>query len=84
MGHHDFKASNGWFNNLLIVENQQTSKRKQWKVGMNKRKVLMTGYKVWNTDETGCFYKTLAERKECKGGKKVKERLTIAFCHQCY
>ena len=51
-------------------------------------KSFMVGYKpedVWNEDETGCFYralpeKTLAEKKkECKGGKKAKERLTIAL-----
>ena len=49
---------------------------------------LMVGYRaedVWNEDETGCFYralpkKTLGEKKkECKGGGKNKERLTIAF-----
>ena len=51
-------------------------------------KRFMVGYKledVSNEDETGCFYralseKTLAEKKkECKGGKKAKERFTIAF-----
>jgi len=40
---------------------------------------------IWNEDETGCFYRalprrTLAEkRKKCKGRKKSKERLTVAF-----
>ena len=40
---------------------------------------------MWNTDETGCFYralpdKSLAEvKKGCRGGKKAKERLTISF-----
>ena len=51
-------------------------------------KVLLKGYKaedIWNEDETGCFYralpeKTLSERKkECRGGKKSKERITVAF-----
>ena len=51
-------------------------------------KILLTGYRaedIWNEDETGCFYralpeKTLAERKkECRGGKKAKERLTVAL-----
>lgn len=51
-------------------------------------KVLISGYElvnVWNEDETGCFYRalpdqTLSERKkECRGGKKAKERITIAF-----
>ena len=48
----------------------------------------MKGYKaedIWNEDETGCFYralpeKTMAERKQdCRGGKKSKERITVAF-----
>ena len=40
---------------------------------------------MWNVDESGCFHralpdKTLAEKKkECKGGKKAKERITVAF-----
>ena len=40
---------------------------------------------IWNVDETGCFYgalpdKSLSEKaKKCKGGKKSKERLTVAF-----
>ena len=51
-------------------------------------KHIMQGFKpedVWNIDETGCFFralpeKTLAEKhSECKGGKKAKERVTIAF-----
>ena len=49
---------------------------------------IMEGYEardIWNLDETGCFYralpeKTLAQKKSnCKGGKKAKQRLTIAF-----
>ena len=36
------------------------------------------------SDETGCFYralpeKSLAEKKDCKGGKKAKERITISL-----
>ena len=49
---------------------------------------LLCGYEandVWNLDETGCFYKALPDKgfgqrkKICKGGKKAKQRLTIAF-----
>ena len=49
---------------------------------------IMEGYEardIWNLDETGCFYrvlpeKTLAQKKSnCVGGKKSKQRLTIAF-----
>ena len=48
---------------------------------------LLHGFKkenIWNLDETGCFWKTLPDRgfgqkeKECKGGKKSKQRLTVA------
>ena len=49
---------------------------------------LTEGYKledIWNMDETGCFFKTLPEKglvekgKKAKGGKKSKQRLTVAF-----
>ena len=49
---------------------------------------LLRGYSaenVWNLDETGCFWRALPEhgfgRKGslCKGGKKAKQRFTIAF-----
>ena len=39
---------------------------------------------IWNMDETGCFYRTVPHKslsekaKKCKGGKKSKERLTVA------
>ena len=50
-------------------------------------KTIINGYEakdIWNLDEMGCFYralpeKTLAQKKsDCKGGKKAKQRLTIA------
>lgn len=40
---------------------------------------------IWNTDETGSFFqalpdKTLSEKvKECRGGKKARDRLIISF-----
>ena len=49
---------------------------------------LTEGYKLedfWNMDETGCFLKALPlkglveKSKKAKGGKKSKQRLTIAF-----
>ena len=51
-------------------------------------KFIMNGYQpqdVRNTDETGCFYRTLPNKtladmkRECRSGKMAKERLTIAF-----
>lgn len=49
---------------------------------------IVEGYKaedIWNVDETGCFWRALPDKglgqmkKECKGGKKSKHRVTIAF-----
>jgi hypothetical protein len=49
---------------------------------------ILEGYKaedIWNVDETGCFWKALPDKglgqmkAECKGGKKSKHRVTIAF-----
>lgn len=97
MGHHDFKASNGWLSNFkkrhnlrqFAISGEAADVSEETVEGWHDRmKILMEGYNaedVWNEDETGCFYralpdKTLAERKkECKGGKKAKERLTVAF-----
>ena len=55
---------------------------------LERLKYLIAGYKpedIWNTDETGCFFRALSDKslsekaKECRGGKKAKERLTISF-----
>ena len=49
---------------------------------------LLEGYSaenIWNLDETGCFWHALPEhgfgkkRSQCKGGKKAKQRFTIAL-----
>ena len=49
---------------------------------------IINGYNakdIWNLDETGCYWQALPEKgfgekgKECKGGKKAKQRVTIAF-----
>lgn len=40
---------------------------------------------IWNLDETGCFWRALPDKglcqksKACKGGKKSKERITVAL-----
>ena len=40
---------------------------------------------IWNLDESGCFYQALPDRgfsqkiKECKGGKKSKQHMTVAL-----
>ena len=44
-----------------------------------------SGEDIWNTDQSGLFFKAppdtrLAKKtKNCKGGKKSKERLTVVF-----
>ena len=49
---------------------------------------LVIGYAqndIWNMDETGLFWKALPDRgfgvkgKQCRGGKKSKQRFTVAF-----
>lgn len=49
---------------------------------------LVGNYKaqdIWNMDETGCFWRALPDKgmaemkKQCKGGKQSKHRVTIAF-----
>ena len=49
---------------------------------------IVQGYEkddIWNMDETGLFWRALPDKgfgqksKQCKGGKKTKQRLTIAF-----
>ena len=40
---------------------------------------------IWNMDELGLFFKALPEKglvdksRNCRGGKKSKQRLTVAF-----
>jgi len=49
---------------------------------------ILKGYDrkdIYNLDETGCFWKALPDHgfaqkgKQCSGGKKSKQRFTIAF-----
>ena len=53
---------------------------------------ILRGYdeeNIFNLDETGCFWRALpshgfGERgKKCHGGKKTKQRFTIAFFSKC-
>ena len=92
-----FKASNGWLESFkkrhnlkqITISGECGDVQEETVAGwMERLKFLLRGYKpedVWNTDETGCFYralpdKSLAEvKKGYRGGKKAKERLTICF-----
>ena len=46
---------------------------------------ILKGYEEKNNDETGCFWRVLPDHrlaqkgKQCKGGKKSKQRFTIPF-----
>ena len=50
--------------------------------------LIVSGYDsadIFNIDETGLFFralpdKTLIKEKDCKGGKKLKERITVCLC----
>ena len=55
---------------------------------MERLRELCKGYQpenIWNEDETGCFFRALPEKslaeegRRCRGGKKSKLRMTVAF-----
>ena len=93
----DFKASNGWLEHFkkrfglrqtrLVGEagDVPITTIKAW---MEPLPEIIQGYSaddIWNTNESGFFFKALPnagfvkKTKKCKDGKKSKERLTVAF-----
>ena len=94
---HGFKASNGWLDRWKTRNNikQRVISGESGEVHadtvaswMERLPQIIDGYEakdIWNTDETGCFWRSLPDKglasakKECKGGKKSKIRLTILF-----
>lgn len=74
MGHHQFKASNGWLESFkkrhnirqFVVSGEAGDVSEETVEGWHERvKSFMVGYKaedVWNEDETGCFYRALPEK----------------------
>lgn len=90
-----FKASNEcldsfkkWHNiKQMAISGECADIQEETVAGRYERvKFIMTGYQpqdVWNTDETGCSYRTnstLADmKKECHCDKMAEEKLTIAF-----
>ncbi len=92
-----FKASNGWLDAFkkrhgiqqMTVSGECGDVCEDTVIGWHdKLKSIIVGYEpqdIWNTDETGCFYRALPDKslsdksKQCRGGKKAKERLTICF-----
>ncbi len=94
LGKKEFKGSNGWleirFNIRRLKVNDESGDVQgvtvdSWKEHLQE---IIQGYvkdDIWNMDETGVFWKALPDRgfgvkgKECKGGKKCKQRIIIAF-----
>ena len=92
MEYDGFKASRGWYYYGIkqrAVEGEsgqiKTETVESW---MERLRELCKGYKledIWNEDETGCFFRGLPDKSSagegcrCKGGKKSKLRMTVAF-----
>lgn len=97
LGKPNFKGSRGWLDKWKKRFNIKELKVcgesgdvegatvESWKERLPE---IVQGYEkddIWNMDETGLFWRALADKgfglksKHCKGGKKMKQRLTIAF-----
>ena len=92
-----FRASDGWLDRWKTTYSVKerrivgeagdvsTETVTSWMERINE---LIEGYSlehIWNTDESGCFFKALPDKglvqkgKQVKGYKKSKQRLTVAF-----
>ncbi len=88
LGYSHFEASNGWLVSFKSRHNlkQLTVKWGSWpetvEAWQEKLKVLLRAEKIWNEDETGCFYTALLSerKKECRGGKKSNADHCCLFC----
>ena len=92
-----FKASNGWLQSfkarhnlkmLTVCVESASVPQGTVEAWHSRVKDLVIGYvpkNIWNTDETGCFFRALPDRtiaqsaSQCKGGKKSKDRVTVVF-----
>ena len=97
LGVESFKASNGWLTRWKQRHNikQRTVSGESGDVSsetveswLERVPSVIEGYEarnIWNTDETGCFWRALPDKglgtakQECKGGKKSKHRITVTF-----
>ena len=97
LGVDTFKASNGWLTRWKQRHNikQRTVSGESGDVSsetveswLERVPSIVEGYEardIWNTDETGCFWRALPDKglgtakQECKGGKKSKHRITVTF-----
>ena len=93
LGKPNFKASRGWLHKWkkrfsvkqLKICGESGSTVDSWKERLPE---IIKGFKkeeIWKMDETGLFWRALPDKgfqqksKQCKGGEKMKQRLTIAF-----
>ncbi|GBM34406.1 Tigger transposable element-derived protein 4 [Araneus ventricosus] len=92
LGHKDFKSSNGWPENFknrhnivfrkLCGESQSVSDEFCSEWIKNLPYLLQEPDSIFNADETGLFFKALADKtavfqgETCHGGKQSKERVT--------
>ena len=97
LGVESFKASNGWLTRWKQRHNikQRTVSGESGDVSsetveswLQRVPSVIEGYEarnIWNTDETGCFWRALPDKglgtakQECKGGKKSKHRITVTI-----
>ena len=97
LGKDQFKASNGWLDKWkkkhnikqLVISGESGDVSgatvDSWKERLPEICEKYTPERIWNMDETGCFWKALPDKglgqfkKACKGGKKSKLRVTVAF-----
>ena len=84
----DFTASNGWLEKCKKQHNVHDVRPETFESWGERAREITRGWNkedVWNTDETGSFWRGLAEKsfdergKRCSGGKKAKQRNTWAF-----
>ena len=84
---HSFKQRHN--NKQLVVSGEAGDVREETVQAWKERlPTLIQGYDhqdIWNEDEMACFFRAPPERtladakKDCKGGKKAKLRITLAF-----
>ena len=84
MGHHQFKASNGWLDSFkkchnirqFTVSGEAADVLDETVEGWHERlKSIMAGYKAedaWNEDKTGCFYRALPNKSLSERKKECK------------
>ena len=95
MGHHQFKASNGWLESFkkhhnikqFKVSGESADVSEETVEGWHERiKTLMVGYKaedIWNEDETGCFYRALPDKTLSERKRVQRRKKSKGEAHNC-